>query len=139
MKEAQRLELCVLLETPDMMELQGRQPDEAATQAVQDSFRWPMDDWWQARERSLSAALSALTAMRCCRALHTSCPAVVFRVRLGRTEGAAAAAWSAHAERAMPGQHSLSHCLVSALTWDSGRLWSIQPACRARSSWSRRS
>lgn len=108
MTEAQRLELCVLLETPDMMELQGRQPDEAAARAVQDSFLWPMDDWWQVCERSLFAALSDLTAVRCCRALHTSYLAVVFRMRLARTEGAAAVACSAHAECAMPGQHSSS-------------------------------
>ena len=59
MAEAQRLELCVLLEMPDMMELQNRQPDEAAAQAVQESFRWPMDDWWQVGAPLLPAVARA--------------------------------------------------------------------------------
>ena len=66
MPEAQRLELCVLLETPDMMELQKRQPDAAAARAVQESFRWPMDKWWQVRCFLLPAAMRTTAGMQWC-------------------------------------------------------------------------
>jgi hypothetical protein len=45
--EAKRLELCVLLEAPDQMQLQVRQPDAAALAAVYEAFRWPTELWWQ--------------------------------------------------------------------------------------------
>lgn len=47
--EAKRLELCVLLEAPDQMQLQVRQPDAAALAAVYEAFRWPDECWWQVR------------------------------------------------------------------------------------------
>lgn len=47
MGEAKRLELCVLLEAPDQMQLQVRQPDDAALAAVHEAFAWPQQLWWQ--------------------------------------------------------------------------------------------
>jgi hypothetical protein len=46
-REAKRLELCVLLEAPDQMQLQVRQPDAAALAAVHEAFAWPHELWWQ--------------------------------------------------------------------------------------------
>jgi hypothetical protein len=71
----------VLLETPDMMELQARQPDEAATRAVQESFRWPMDKWWQVGGPCFlqpcappRGAATWLPCCRCCNAVILAAP-----------------------------------------------------------------
>ena len=72
MAEAQRLELCVLLETPSVKALQARQPDEAAVQAMQESFRWPKERWRQ-------VGAPSFLPPACCHAhhrgaLHTGSP-----------------------------------------------------------------